>query len=252
MGDGGGGSIMTDEGDSNNEDLDFLGNGSMKDILLRMGDIDKVIAEITDMEDEPRKSSASGTGSDIKRGSHQDDTSDPNEHKENTESVDGKNRIIPSSLTYDDSTASIISDTDVYADNYGNGVANLQGELQKFEESQRQAATEEREHGQPENIVSLVAQGTNQRPFRRSVSVSIVKPTPDSVVGISMKSSKGVTRIISLLENGLLVDTALDAGMELVEVNGISVTSARHARFLIQSAQDEVTFVAIEVSIAEL
>lgn len=231
--------------DSANDDFDFLGNESMKEIMIRMGDIDKVLAEITDMEEQPRKSAIGGN---MKKGETLEDN-DPNviEIKESVQT-----------LSYDDSTASVISDTDIYADDYGSGVANLQGELKEIENSHRQAAAfavqaeaacavdEEREQ---DNIVPHLVSLPKEQTFRQSVSVSIVKPTPDSAVGISMKSSKGVTRIVSILDKGLLVDTALDAGMELVEVNGISVTSARHARFLIQAAVDNVTFVARRVSI---
>jgi hypothetical protein len=236
--------------DNTNDDLDFLGNGSMKEIMMRMGDIDKVLAEITEQEEKPRKSVL---GSSID-GETPEETD--NHHKENEEDNGSAKGLLPS-LSYDDSTASIISDTDVYADDYGSGVADLQGELREFEESQRQATAEvvaartAVQARQQESVSSQVATETKVRTYRRSVSATVKKPTPTSVVGISMKSSKGVTRIISILETGLLVGTELDAGMELIEVNGVTVTSARHARALIQSAPDKVSIVAHEISTTE-
>ena len=244
------------EVDDPNEDLDFLGNGSMKDIAMGMGAIDKLLAEITDMEEKPRESARE---SNVDGESPEGDDSNQMENYANllTEAKGLQ-------MADEDSTASIISDTDVYADDYGSGVADLQGELKEFEESQRQAVAEaaaaraeiqRREEAGMNSTVPSTAKNDPVTPaaaIRQVVSVTVVKPTPASVVGISMKSSKGTTRIVSIFESGLLAGTALGPGMELVEINDVAVKSARHARVLIQIAPDKVTIVAREISRVEV
>ena len=81
------------------------------------------------------------------------------------------------------------------------------------------------------------------------VTATIFKPTQDSPIGISMKTSKGITRIVSVSETGLLKDSDLRSGLQIVKINGVEVKNAKHARYLIQACQDKVTVLAYDLSI---
>lgn len=80
----------------------------------------------------------------------------------------------------------------------------------------------------------------------KKVIATCVKPEPTSKVGISMKTSKGVTTIVSINPDGLMHGSTLREGHKLVKVNGIEVKNARHARVIIQSAASKVVVEVLE------
>ena len=114
----------------------------------------------------------------------------------------------------------------------------MQEELREAEEMQHQ------ENQASQNTRIPPTQGPENE-----VSVTVKKPTPDTPIGISMKTSKGVTRIVGILENGLLKNTKLRGGLEIVQINGVGVKNAKHARILIQAANDTVTIEARDLSV---
>ena len=61
-----------------------------------------------------------------------------------------------------------------------------------------------------------------------------------------MKTSKGVTVIVSINSEGLMYNSTLKPGHKLVKVNGIEVKNARHARVIIQSAASKVVVEVLE------
>jgi len=141
---------------------------------------------------------------------------------------------LPSSA-FEDSTTSMVSDTEVINDDgQPNGaLAEMQEELRAAEQQQQEQAHE----------------NTESKSKNRVVSVVVTKPSTDSPIGISMKTSKGVTRIVAINESGLLKDTNLRAGLALDTINGVKIKSAKHARSLIQACTKKVKIVAHDPSI---
>ena len=80
---------------------------------------------------------------------------------------------------------------------------------------------------------------------KKSITVTLSKPSKDSTLGISMKTSKRITRIVSISDEGLLAGSGLKPGFQLKQVNGETLTNARHARHCIQTAPDEVKILAV-------
>jgi predicted metalloprotease with PDZ domain len=197
---------------------------------MKMGDLDKVLDEITDMDVKEKKSSAHD---DVAKGSW------------NINDVKTKesSRQYPSS--FEDSTASIVSDEIVDDDGCSGpseALAQMQQELKEAEERQKKEAAEA---AATASTASLLVQATDDK----VVTATIFKPTPESPIGISMKTSNGVTRIVSVSETGLLKDSDLRSGLQMVEINGVEVKNAKHARYLIQACQDKVTIVTYDLSI---
>ena len=83
--------------------------------------------------------------------------------------------------------------------------------------------------------------GAVNRSSRTTVSATVIKPLPTSTLGISMKTIGGITRIVGIDENGLLASSNLRPGLEMVRVNDTYIKNAKHARLLIQRATDKVS-----------
>jgi hypothetical protein len=171
---------MADDG----EDYDFEGNASMIDLIARMGDIDKAIEDINDLEKAAVKKSE-------------------NAHINGSLTEEVANEV--EDVVVDGAE----DDDDDDDDDVDAGLADLQKEIKMVEELQEQSFVEE------------------------IFTVSCVKPTPESAIGVSMKSSKGVTRIVSVNPLGLLANSELRPNMRLASVNGIEVKNAMHAKHLI-------------------
>jgi len=176
---------MADDGD----EYEFDGNSSIKDLIARMGDIDKAIEDIHDLE--KKRENVPGNGTPAKGF----DFSDTPTGRETA--VEVEDFAFVSEDEDDD------DDCDAEA-----GLADMQKEMQ---------LVEEQEHSFVEEIIT----------------VSCTKPTPESAIGISMKSSRGVTRIVGVNPEGLLADSKLRADLQLVSVNGMPVKNGKHAKDLI-------------------
>ena len=174
---------MADDGD----EYEFDGDSSIKDLIARMGDIDKAIEDIHDLEKKRENVQVNGTPA---NGHEFSDT--PGETAAEVEDV----ALVCEDEDDDD-------DCDAEA-----GLADMQKEMQ---------LVEEQEHSFVEEIIT----------------VSCTKPTPESAIGISMKSSRGVTRIVGVNPEGLLADSKLRADLQLVSVNGMPVKNGKHAKYLI-------------------
>ena len=109
-------------------------------------------------------------------------------------------------------------------------------------------AKAEKEAAPPQPATAAVATPSalvGGKPHKKIIA-TCVKPEPTSKVGISMKTSKGVTVIVSINSEGLMYNSTLMPGHKLVKVNGIEVKNARHARVIIQSAASKVVVEVLE------
>jgi C-terminal processing protease CtpA/Prc len=194
---------------SESEDFDFMGDSSMKDLAMRMGDIDKQLDEINEIEKKSNDSSP----------------------QKDTRALDDQMLA----AQFEDSRTSIVSD--VVLDDDDEALEDLQGELKEFEAMQKEAA---------------LAASPNNPPSTQmdTVSATVLKTSPTSPIGISMKTVQGVTRIVSIAENGLLASTALKPGFIIHEINGVNIKNAKHARYMIENAPEKVTIVT-QVVMAE-
>ena len=184
---------MADDGD----EYEFDGDSSIKDLIARMGDIDKAIEDIHDLEKKRENVPVNGTPA---KGYEFSDT--PRETAAEVEDV---------ALVCEDEDDDCDSDAEA-------GLADMQKEMQ---------LVEEQEHSFVEEIIT----------------VSCTKPTPESAIGISMKSSRGVTRIVGVNPEGLLADSKLRADLQLVSVNGIPVKNGKHAKYLIDIHPRDISLV---------
>jgi hypothetical protein len=199
------------------EEFDF-GDSSMNFLVMRMGEIDKELAEITELENESNET-------------EQPENKSPQKVK----------------ISFEDLGASNASDFDFENDDDDGALASLQGELEEFE-ALEEHAKEERAMAKEEPM-TIEEPTTKEEPMaiartvESTISATVLKPSPTTPVGISMKTSKGVTMIVSISEKGLLPNTSLQAGYEIVQINGVNVKNAKHARYIIQNAPEKVTFV---------
>jgi PDZ domain len=240
-------SIIMSE-DPNNE-FDFLADGSMRELAMKMDLIDQQLADLT------TDTSSSNIQADKGNNNHSD---------------------VGNMLEY--STADL--DDYVDADEGAEALSSLQQELQQAQEAadhdkKEEAATSKPSEPQPRemapppppNAAAAAAVVTPDRsgagtpaggvaPTATVVMVdgrkyhhyviSAIKPEPSAKVGISMKTSKGNTLIVAVTADGLLAGKGLMEGHKLIKVNGIDVKNARHARVLIQSAATKVSVEVLE------
>ena len=245
------------ESESATEDPDFSGNGSLAEIMSKMGDIDRVLSEINEIGSGKVGVGSKSTNtdginvalSDSAPKTDRNSTVDPNVSRT-------KSSTAVAEPSYDESCASVFSDGDVYGDGGGNNVAGLQGELMAADEADRQAKEERLKAAEMrkqciESRTKVYGtweeslDGQEGKKVKKSITITLTKPTKESALGISMKTSKGVTRIVSISDEGLLAGSGLKPMYELKEVNGEELKNARHARSLIQAATDEVKIVAV-------
>mmetsp|Transcript_111475 Transcript_111475/g.322278 ORF Transcript_111475/g.322278 Transcript_111475/m.322278 type:complete len:196 (-) Transcript_111475:209-796(-) len=190
------------------EDFDFEGNASMQMLMARMGEIDKAIDDIKQVD----KVSSTGDGL-----SPEDE---PPSVQRNTFNSGNIVRDVVLGGSDDD-------DDDFGEDEDGDaGLADLQQEMKNFdaEQIQNQAGSD-----------SIIA----------TCSKKLGSP-----IGISMKTSKGVTKIVAINPSGLLAGSQLRPDLKLQSVNGISVKNAKHAKFLIDSVAGSLTLVAKEMPVS--
>lgn len=188
------------------ENFDFLGNSSMKDLAMRMNELDKEIEAI----------SAAETGSHDQEGQN------------GIRSPKGKTYNFyetPDEISTDQMLA--FAEGDRYDDDDDDadaGLEDLQKEMQQIEAQQEQTPL-------------VLKEG-------EAVMATCVKPTLTSSIGISMKTSKGLTTIVGIAPNGLLAKSDLQPNMQLLQVNGCTIKNAKHAKFLIESHPGSITILA--------
>jgi hypothetical protein len=191
------------------EEFDFL-QGSMKDLAMRMGEIDDVLAEIAGSEE---------TKHEKEKEQEEVEGEEESPVKEDTITI-----LPPVDTSYDD----VEDDCDDDVDSDDGGLTDLQGELRQFEEMDK---THQLDAVLGEESTKLV---------ETPVMATVHKPAPTSPLGISMKTSKGITTIVALAESGLLAKTDLRVGHILVKINSIYIKNAKHARYIIQNAAGKV------------
>lgn len=224
--------------DSSGAGLDFLGDGSMKDIAMKMGDIDKVLDEIHLLDDE--KPNRSGVK----------DAAATNLDKSSSAQGSPTAVIHSNAVTDDDFDEADDDDDEDIAGMSIAALAQMQAELKQVEEAEREMQEQQKQKQQmqapPPPPLSAPPQQTM---LGATVTAIATKPTPDSRIGISMKTSKGLTWIVGISESGLLKDSDLRGGktMLLKSINGVPIKNARHARTLILGSQRKVKIVAQEV-----
>lgn len=248
---------MNDSVVSLDDDDSYIHHGPMKDLALRMSEIDKQLDEITSSD--PSKN---GNKNKSNNESEQNRDSTSSTRTETAGNSKGRKNVgvefTPESLaagggstekytygkesnggvmisTFDDSRFSVFSDFELDGDD----LVSLQGELAALETLD-------------ENVKTATATGISDkngkaRVVEATVSETITKPTPESPIGISMKTVKRITRIVAIAEDGLLADTNLRPGLELVSINGITIRNAKHARYLIQNSKKELTLIAQKI-----
>jgi hypothetical protein len=240
------------------EDMEFLGNGSMMGLAMKMGDLDQVLDEISKIDSDKsgqkpdysknaKKDSSTGVGGD------NTDTTEPNGSKSTKGHANLSHDDVPY-RSFDDSSQ--FSDRDDDDDDDGivddsepgaaMGLAQMKAELEQAELSsiaRRGGYLEkEKEENEEETLASSTDSVTNKK---QMVTAVAVKPSKECPLGISMKTSKGITTIVGIQEDGLLRNSELKAGMKLVMVNGVPTKNAKHARHLIQCSVERVKLVAV-------
>lgn len=175
---------------ADDEEFDFEGDSSMKDLIAKMGDIDKAIEDIHELDKAGKNGETSSGERTQAKGSNFYET--PGEA--GTDVID---IVVSGDDDFDED-----GDVDGVA-----GLADLQKEMQQLDKSFEE----------------------------KIVKVSCVKPVLDAALGISMKTSKGITRIVGINSSGLLANSELKPAMQLLSVNGASIKNAKHAKFLIDS-----------------
>ena len=223
--------------DSSGAGLDFFGDGSMKDITMKMGDLDKVLDEIHQLDEEKPESS------DVKQAAANLDKESENKGV-SLSAHDSPAAVIHSIAATDDDDHDD-DDDDYIAGMSSDALAQMQAELKQVEEAEREMQ-EQQKQAPPPPPLSVLHQQTL---MGKTVSAIATKPTPDSSIGISMKTSKGLTWIVGVSENGLLKDSDLRGEMTMLlkSINGVPIKNARHARTLIVGSQRKVKIVAQEV-----
>jgi len=183
------------------EEFDFLGNGSMKDLAMRMNEIDKEIEAIAEVDKGTPEKEGSSNGS-------------------------------PKKNFYDNPKEASVEVEDIVLDESDDddgdaGLEDLQKEMKEFEAQQ---------------VKHEQAPVTKFR--TETISASCVKPKQSSPVGISMKTSKGITKLVAINPKGLLAQSKLRPGMQLLQVNGVKIKNAKYAKTVIESLHGTITLVA--------
>lgn len=230
------------------DDMDFLGNGSMMDLEIKMGDLDKVLEEISQMDGRDQKQATHNLSEGEVDPPHKiENTSTDIETGEKTKSIGDKDT--DGGLTqpsFNDSMGPDYSDDEIIDDSgVGNeGLAQMQAELLQAEKDDIEKQQQRQERNP---LLSAPGSTVQDRVEKEELVAAIaVKPTQECPVGMSMKTSKGVTTIVGILDTGLLKDSRLRAGMELIQVNGVQIKNAKHARHLIQASAKRVKILAVD------
>mmetsp|Transcript_12601 Transcript_12601/g.34711 ORF Transcript_12601/g.34711 Transcript_12601/m.34711 type:complete len:237 (-) Transcript_12601:167-877(-) len=208
------------------EHFDEWATGSMRDLAQRMDDIDKQLEEIVDSTNDE-----TGSGDGDKNGGAPAGGDDP-QHSDGEEETALNTSTMSRKHATDTSTVGDFDDYDDDDDDptehdYDMALGDLQSELNEVNAAAVRSA--------------VPPKADDFQTVQTLVTVSVKKPSKEATVGISMKTVKGVTRITAIRHNGLLKDTDLKRGYEILQVNNVPVKNARHARFLIQETPSVVT-----------
>ena len=223
------------------EDLDLsFANGSLNDLAMRMGDLDKELDEIAMV------------------GIHGDKatTTTNKDYDHNQDEVNKRpNEVVPHHHhALELSAGDGLEFSDQEDDD---GLDDLTKELGKLDAAACQEKQERVKDKSPEQAPPLAVATTNAttttsttlESTTTTVTAAIFKPSPDSSVGISMKTSKGMTMIIKITPGGLASNnTELQVGMQIVSIDDTPIRNARHARELIQMSILEVRITCLTTS----
>ena len=203
------------------DELDFLG-GSMKDLMAKMGEIDATLDDIQNIDTEKKSTTPkSSTFIDVHDTFEDDD--DDDDHQD-----EGKLDDLAKELN------AAAQDDDKWA-------------VPAFKSSTTSTPTPNPVTPQDPMSVPLPRGIMPVTEVETIVTETVTKPSPDTAVGISMKTSKGKTRIVGLNPNGLLMqsgDCKLKVGYEIVSINGQKIQNGRQARHIIMTTPDKVTIEA--------
>ncbi|KAG7355535.1 hypothetical protein IV203_000221 [Nitzschia inconspicua] len=226
------------------DNMDFLGNGSLMDLATKMDDtIDVVLDEILHMDGNNKKpTSPSNRDLLYTKDRPEEQLTDPKKRSSETEDADESHGLIHHASLYDSMSSQFSNDDEIINDSgtYDSALAKMQAELL---EADLYNAEQDHERSQEGGTVSPTPEIVTKK---RMVTVIVKKPSQDSPIGISMKTSKGCTTIVGILETGLLSNSELKPGMELIRVNGVPIQNAKHARHLIQGSSSKVKLVAMD------
>ncbi|KAG7361754.1 hypothetical protein IV203_036855 [Nitzschia inconspicua] len=226
------------------DNMDFLGNGSLMDLATKMDDtIDVVLDEILHMDDN-NKNPTSSSNRDViySKDRREEQQIDPKKRSSENDDAGESHGLIHHASLYDSMSSQFSNDDEIIHDSGTNdsALAKMQAELL---EADLYNAEQQHGRGQGGGTVSLTPETDSKK---RMVTVVVKKPSQDSPIGISMKTSKGCTTIVGILETGLLSNSELKPGMELLRVNGVPIQNAKHARHLIQCSSSKVKLVAMD------
>ena len=243
------------------EDLDLsFANGSFKDLAMRMGDLDKELEEIALVSNGGNKANTNTNTNKM------DDDDDDYKNDYDDDDDDDKrpsNKVHhshPLEMSAGDDGLEYVSDQED-----DDGLDDLTKELRNLDAAACQAKQERvlkhtdnsssRPSQQEQQPLILMADATLSSPppikstttTTTTVTATIFKPTPDASIGISMKTSKGITLIIKITPGGLMSNTCvfLQVGMRIVSINDKLIRNARHARELIQMSRMEVSITCL-------
>jgi hypothetical protein len=214
---------MVDDQDGEEEEIFDWADGSMKELAMKMDDIDRELAEIAAVGNETNSADVTSRSSDP----------DPADYADS--------RLVLVSNDYSDRNLDNVAE-----DSTRMGLDELKEELEAF---QATAAAEDESRkvqvaSEPSPSPQTIKNNSNFRTVETTITATVTKATPTTSIGISMKTTKGVTRIVEISPTGLLKDTSLRSGFEMLRVNGADGINAKHFKNLIRAALFEVTIEA--------
>jgi hypothetical protein len=215
---------MVDDHDVDEEEIFDWADGSMKELAMKMDDIDKELADIAAVDNKTDSADVTASRS-----------SDPDP----ADYADSRH-VLVSNYDSDRNLDNLVEDSTHM------GLDELKEELEAFQaaaaaedESRKvQIAPEQSPSSQP------IKSSSNVRSVDTNITATVTKLTPTTSVGIAMKTTKGVTRIVQISPTGLLKDSSLRSGFEMLRVNGTDGKNAKHFKNLISEALFEVTIEA--------
>ena len=144
-------------------------------------------------------------------------------------------------------------------------IAKLQEELEEFEAlaahgntnntTKQDTATTEKQAANAKKVVFADSQSQESsassiiRPAEDLITVTAIKLSPSAPIGLSMKTSRGITIISAISTESVLHGSALARGHRIVLINGVTIENAKHARYLIQNSAENVTLVTEQMNI---
>jgi hypothetical protein len=210
-----------------NDEFDMsFANGSLKDLAMRMGDLDMELDEIATVSN----------GKNGNKNKVADDGKVEDDYDEDNDDDDATPKEMPVVDALEFSDGEDEDDDD-------DGLDDLTKELQQMDAAHAASCEEKEEMVAATAVVAadtVAAAPESSKATMMTMTATVVKPTPDSSIGLSMKTSKGMTVIIKMNPDGIVSQTNLQVGMKIIRINDTPIRNARHARELIQASPTEV------------